>query len=100
MLREATDRLCRLFGRPCTLKRDGLADLPFTGSIRGLREDDLVGSAAQADLLCVLPAAQITGRAPKKFDRIISNGRQYTIQFVRECYEGAELCSYKAAIRG
>jgi hypothetical protein len=100
VLRSVVDDMCRLVGRQVTLKRAGLADASFLGVIRGIRPDDLVASAAQADMLVVIPAAQLTGRAPKKFDRIVANGRQFTVQFVREGYDGAELCVYKAAVRG
>jgi hypothetical protein len=100
MMREQTDAMCRDMGRPVTLAREGLPDAPFLGVIRGLRADDLVGSADQADMLCVIPAAQLTDRAPRKFDRIVANGRTWTVQFVRECYDGIELCAYKALIRG
>src|SRR5262245_44295515 len=100
MLRAVTDQLCRAMGREATLKRDAMADVDFVGVIRGIRPDELVGSAVQGDFLVVIPAAQITGRAPKKFDRIVANGRVYTVQFVRECYDGGELCSFKATVRG
>ena len=100
MLRQVTDELCRDMGRPITLKREGVADAQFVGVIRGIRPDDLVGSAQQADMLVVMPAAQLAGRAPKKFDRVVANDRVFTIQFVRECYDGAELCAYKATVRG
>jgi len=100
MFRKAADLMCALMGRTVTLKREGLADADFDGVIRGVRADDLVGSAAQADMLLVIPAAQITGRAPKKFDRVVALGRQWTLQFVRECYDGDELVVYKALIRG
>jgi|SRR5262245_31213061 len=99
MLRELTSTICLRFGRPLMLKR-GATTVEFHGVIRGLRPDELVQSAEQSDALCVLPAEQITGLVPKKFDRIIGNGREYTVQFVRECYDGATLTAYKALIRG
>jgi hypothetical protein len=100
MFRAVTDELCRDMGRPITLKREGVADVEFLGVIRGVRPDDLVASAQQADVMVVMPAAQVPGRAPKKFDRIVANGRVFTLQFIRECYDGAELCAYKATARG
>jgi hypothetical protein len=100
MMREQTDAMCRDMGRPITLAREGLPDAAFRGVIRGLGPDELVGSAEQADMLCIIPAAQIAERAPRKFDRIVANGRTWTVQFVRECYDGIELCSYKAIVRG
>lgn len=87
-------------GRPVTVKREGIDDVTFTGVIKGLRPDDLVQSAQQGDMTLVIPAEQWSGRAPKKFDKVLANGRMWTIQFVRECYEGPILCSYKAQIRG
>jgi hypothetical protein len=91
--------MCDLIGRPMTLKR-GATEVAFNGVLRGLRPEELVNSADQGTLECVIPAKQMTSIVPKKFDRIAAGGREFTIQFVRECYDGAELSAYKARVLG
>jgi len=100
MFRAIADMMCQMMGRPMTLVRDGGTTVSFVGKIVGQRADPLLQSAEQGDMLCVIPAAQVTTLVPKKFDRIIANGRVFTVQFVRECWDGAELAHYKAIIRG
>jgi hypothetical protein len=99
MFRGFTDAMCNVFGRAMTLKR-GALEVPFRGVLRGLRAEELVQSATQGTLLCVMPAAQLGGTVPKKFDAITANGRTFTVQSVRECYDGGELASYKAYVLG
>lgn len=99
MFRDFTNAMLNLLGRPMTLKR-GATEVPFKGVLRGLRAEELVQSADQGDLLIVIPAAQVTTLVPKKFDKVRASGREFTVQHVRECYEGAELASYKAVVRG
>jgi len=100
MLRALTNAMCNLMGRPMLLKH-GTSEVPFNGVLRGLRAEELlVQSAAQGDLLCVMPAAQLGATVPRKFDSVTANGRAFTVQSVRECYSGAELASYKAVVRG
>lgn len=99
MFRALTSDMCDMLGRPMVLKRGGL-EVPFHGVLRGLRAEELVQSANQGQLLCVMPAAQLGSTVPKKFDAVTANGRTFTVQSVRECYDGAELASYKALVSG
>lgn len=99
MFRAFTDAMCNLLGRPMVLK-SGATETNFKGVLRGLRAEELVQSAEQGDLMLVIPAAQLGAVVPRKFDRITASGRSFTVQRVRECYEGAELASYKAIVRG
>lgn len=87
-------------GRPMTLKRGGAELATFSGVLRGLTAAELVNSADQGDMLLFIPAAQIGVTVPKKFDRVIAKGREFTIQRVRECYDGEELAAFKAYVRG
>lgn len=99
LMRGYTSAMCDLLGRPMALKR-GAEIVNFNGVLRGLRGEELVQSADQGEMLCVIPAAQVTTLVPKKFDRISANGREFTIQRVRECWDGSNLAAYKAIVRG
>lgn len=99
MFRALTSDMCNLMGRPMVLRRGGV-EVSFNGVLRGLRAEELVNSAMQGQLLCVMPAAQLGASVPRKFDSVTANGRTYTVQSVRECYEGSELASYKALVSG
>jgi hypothetical protein len=95
-------------GRPMTLSRlvtDGapVAVTP-TGYARDYRPEELVGGIMQGDIRVEIGADEIAAAAwpapPRKPDRLVVDGRTYTVQGATAVYDGPTLAGWSLWARG
>jgi hypothetical protein len=90
-------------GRPVTLKRSGVADLPVTAKVRGYQPQEVIGEVQQGDRLVIFGTAEITAAVwpapPKKGDQIVID-RTTTVESVEARYVGSVAALYFARVRG
>lgn len=77
--------LIRAWGRPMTLKRDGVVFLDFIGkrfefSAGDAAAESLDYSADQEVFNIIVAYEDLLGIVPQKFDVIVYNGNEYTVQ--------------------
>lgn len=76
--------LIREWGRPMSLKRDGVIMVDFLGrryEYSRLRETEPLDYSVDQDLFNIIAAYEdLLGVDPQKFDVILFNGHEYTVQ--------------------
>lgn len=92
------------FERPLVhVSADGLTRTSFRGVLRGLRIEQQVGGADQAvgELVVLYRELEAEGLLPlAKYDRIESDGRQFTLEDPMTHYSGIVPVTVKATVKG
>jgi hypothetical protein len=105
VVRDPLRAAFKLFARSCTYRAGMLADVPLMAFIRGVRADDLFGSAMQQDVAAVLDAADFAAAfparpKPMRFDRLISGSRSYSVEEWRGSPNDDAPVFFKLLLRG
>lgn len=96
----------RMFGRATEYMQQGdSAGTEVNAFVRGIRTDDLFASAQQQDLAGVIDVAEFqtafgSGVTPRKFDRLTTGGKSYTVQEWRGSPNDDAPVFWKILLRG
>lgn len=85
----ALDNALKRAGETVTLKRAGLSDVTCKAAVRGIKPEELVGTATLSDLMVVIsPTGFATFGLPRANDFIVVKGKQRTVKFADPIYVG------------
>jgi hypothetical protein len=93
-------------GAPMTLRRDGESDLALVGARVGSNAiDDTGGTGAQQGFRVRIAPTELAAsawatKAPRRHDRIVTDGRERSVLDVRPLYVAAEVAAYDLTVAG